>query len=129
MSKSAKEVIGGPLVVGGNRIPLSKAIRAGDFVFVSGQVPFDAEGNIVSGTIEEETRACLDSLKRVLAEAGCALSDVVKVTGWLKDAGDFAAFNGVYGEYFDEDPPARSMVESRLMIDCKVEVEAIAYKP
>jgi 2-iminobutanoate/2-iminopropanoate deaminase len=129
MSKSSKQVFGGPVVVGGNRIPLSKAIRAGDFVFASGQVPFDAEGNIVTGTIEEETRASLDSLSRVLAEAGCTLSDVVKVTGWLKDAGDFAAFNTVYGEYFSEDSPARSIVESRMVIDCKVEVEAVAYKP
>lgn len=129
MAKKGKEIIGGPVVVGGNRIPLSKAVRAGDFVFVAGQVPFGPDGKIVKGTIEEETRACLESIKRILAEAGCTLADVVKVTGWLKDAGDFAAYNKVYGEYFKEDPPARSMVESRLMIDCKVEVEAIAYKP
>lgn len=129
MAKQGKEIIGGPVVVGGNRIPLSKGVRAGDFVFVSGQVPFAPDGSIVKGTIEEETRACLDSVKRVLEEAGCSLADVVKVTGWLKNAGDFAGYNKVYGEYFKENPPARSMVESRLMIDCKVEVEAIAYKP
>lgn len=129
MTDSRKEIIGGPMVVAGNRIPLSKAVRAGDFVFASGQVPFAEDGSIVSGTIEEETRACIESVQRVLAEAGCTLSDVVKATVWLKDASDFAGFNQVYGAYFSEDPPARSTVESRLMIDCKLEIEALAYKP
>ncbi len=124
----AKEVIGGPLVVGGTRYPFSKAIRAGDFVFCSGQVPI-RDGGFVGGPVEEQTRAALDCLQAVLAEAGCTLGDVVKVTAWLTDKNDFAAFNAVYAEYFADDPPARSTVESTLVVDVKVEIEAVAYKP
>ena len=68
------------------------------------------------------------NILRSLAEAGCGLGDVVKSTVWLADAGDFAAFNKVYAEYFAADPPARSTVESRLMVDAKVEIEVIAYR-
>ena len=123
-----KKVIGGRLMFGGAQIPLSKAIQAGDYVFTSGQVPLK-DGALVPGAIEDQTRATLDCLRDVLAEAGCGLSDVVKTTVWLADAGEFAAFNKVYAEYFPEDPPARSTVESALMVDAKVEIEAIAYKP
>lgn len=124
----SKEVIGDAIVVGGQRLPLSKAIRAGDYVFVSGQVPLK-DGTLVSGSIENQTRAAMACVASVLAEAGCALGDVVKVTVWLADKADFAAFNKVYAEYFPDDPPARSTVESTLMVDTKVEIEVIAYRP
>src|SRR5947207_13510316 len=70
-------------------LPFHPAVRAGDYVYVSGQVSKDANGNMVAGTIEEETRATLETVKRVLAEAGCELSDVVKVTTYLEDSRDF----------------------------------------
>lgn len=124
-----KQIIGGEVVVGGNRIPLSKAIRAGDYVHLSGQVPLKNDGSVETGSIEAQTRVVMENIKEILGEAGCELSDVVKATAWLTDRGDFAGFNRVYAEYFSDAPPARSTVESRLMIDIRVEVEVTAYKP
>jgi 2-iminobutanoate/2-iminopropanoate deaminase len=116
-------------VFGTSHVPLSPAVRAGDFVYVSGQVPVDAQGNIVTGDIKAQTRQVLENIKAALALAGATLEDVVKTTAWLQDARDFAGFNQVYGSYFPKEPPARSTAESRLMIDIKVEIEVIAYSP
>ena len=124
-----KQIIGGEVVVGGNRIPLSKAIRAGDYVYLSGQVPLRGDGSVETGSIEDQTRVVMENIKEILGEAGCELSDVIKATAWLGDRADFAGFNKVYAEYFSDAPPARSTVESRLMIDIRVEVEVTAYKP
>ncbi len=116
-------------VFGTAQVPLSPAVRAGDFVFVSGQVPTGPDGAVVPGGIEAETRAVMDKIAEALALAGATLADVVKTTVWLRDRADFAAFNRVYGEYFPVDPPARTTSEARLMIDIAVEVEAIAFSP
>jgi reactive intermediate/imine deaminase len=124
-----KQVIGGPLVIGGRRLSLSKAIRAGDYVFLTGQVPFQDGQPMTTGTIEEQTRVTLDQVREILGEAGCALSDVVKAMVWLRDRADFPGFNQVYGEYFPQDPPARSAVVSELLVDVRVEVEVVAYNP
>ena len=124
-----KQIIGGEVVVGGNKIPLSKAIRAGDYVYLSGQVPLRGDGSVETGSIEDQTRVVMENIKAILGEAGCALSDVIKATAWLSDRADFAGFNRVYAEYFPDAPPTRSTVESRLMIDIRVEVEVTAYKP
>lgn len=126
---SAKQVIGGPLVIGGRKLSLSRAIRAGDFVFLTGQVPFKDGQVMTTGTVEDQTRAVLEDIKKTLAEAGCALSDVVKAMVWLRDRADFPGFNAVYGTYFPEDPPARSAVVSELLVDVRVEVEVVAYRP
>ena len=126
---ASKQVIGGPVVIGGRKLSLSRAIRAGDFVFLTGQVPFKDGQVMTTGTIEDQTRAVLDDIKATLAEAGCALSDVVKAMVWLRDRADFPGFNAVYGEYFPEEPPARSAVVSDLLVDVRVEVEVVAYKP
>lgn len=126
---TGKQVIGGPLVIGGRTLTLSRAIRAGDFVFLTGQVPFRDGQVMTHGNIEEQTRAVLEDIKSTLAEAGCSLRDVVKAMVWLRDRADFAGFNVVYGEYFPEDPPARSAVVSELLVDVRVEVEVVAYKP
>lgn len=115
-------------VFGTAHVPLSPAVRAGDFVYVSGQVPV-VEGKVVPGGVGVETRAVLDNMKSVLALAGCDMDDVIKTTVWLRDRDDFAEFNAVYATYFATEPPARSTAESRLMIDITVEIEAIAYKP
>ncbi len=114
---------------GTSHVPLSPAVRAGDFVFISGQVPVRPDGSIVSGGIAEQTEQVLENIKAALALADCTLEDVVKTTAWLHDARDFGGFNAVYGQYFPHNPPARTTAESRLMIDIKVEIEAMAYKP
>lgn len=116
-------------VFGTSHVPLSPAVRAGDFVYVSGQVPVDAQGNIVEGGVKAQTRQVLENVKAALALAGATMEEVIKTTVWLEDARDFGAFNQVYGSYFPKEPPARSTAESRLMIPIKVEIEAIAYSP
>lgn len=114
---------------GTSHVPLSPAVRAGDYVFVSGQVPVGADGKIVPGGIAGQTAQVLENIAKVLSLADCSLSDVVKTTVWLKHAEDFAGFNAAYAPFFPTNPPARSTAESRLMIDILVEIEAIAYKP
>ncbi len=121
-----KHAIGG---ISAQNLPFSKAFRAGDFVFVSGQVAFDAQGRLVEGGIEAQTDQVMGNVEAVLKEAGCGLGDIVKTTVWLADARDFGRFNATYAKYFPENPPARSTVESRLMIDAKIEIEVVAYKP
>lgn len=118
-----------PSGAGGQKLPFSPAVRAGDFVYISGQVAMNERGEIDYGGIEAQTRRTIENVKKVLALADCDLSDVVKVTVWLDDTRDFWTFNRVYLEYFGEHPPARSCVRSEMMVDCKVEIEAIAYKP
>ncbi len=124
---TGKQVIGGPLVIGGRRLTLSKAMRAGDFVFVTGQVPFEDGAPMATGTIEEQTRVAIEQIKEILGEAGCGLADVVKAMVWLRERADFPGFNQVYGEYFPDDPPARSVVVSELLVDVRVEIEVVAY--
>ena len=110
-------------------VPLSGAVRAGDYVFVSGQVPFGPDGKLVQGDVAEQTRAVMERIKGLLAEAGCTMEDVVKCTCWLENRDDFQAFNAVYAEYFPANPPARATVKAELMVDAQVEVDAIAYSP
>lgn len=124
-----KQVIGGPLEIGGRVLTLSRAIRAGDFVFLTGQVPMQAGAPMTTGSIEDQTRAVLDDITATLTEAGCELSDVVKAMVWLRDRADFGGFNQVYGEYFPVEPPTRSAVVSDLLVDVRVEVEVVAYRP
>ena len=105
------------------------AVRAGDFIFVSGQVAKDADGNMISGTIEEETRGTIEVIRRILAEEGATLADVVRVTTYLEDARDFGRYNKVFGEQFKDAVLARTTVEARAVISTKIEMDAIAYKP
>ncbi len=125
---SMKQVIGGPLVIGGRQLSLSRAIRAGDFVYLTGQIPMRDGAPMTTGTIEEQTRVVLEDIRKTLAEAGCALSDVVKAMVWLTNRADFPGFNAVYSEFFPHEPPARSAVVTDLLVDVRVEVEVVAYK-
>ena len=125
----SKEIIGDPLIINGRKLSLSKAVRAGDFVFLTGQVPMKNGVVVTDGSIEEQTRIVLDEIKSTLTEAGCELQDVVKSMVWLKNRDDFPGFNAVYGEYFPHDPPARSAIVSDFLVDILVEVEVVAYKP
>jgi reactive intermediate/imine deaminase len=113
---------------GGQPLPFSSAVKAGPFVFVSGQVAMGDNGEIVPGGIEAQTRQTLKNVEKALALAGCTLKDVVKSTVWLDDARDFWTFNRVYAEFFSDNKPARSTTQATLMIDAKVEIEVIAYK-
>lgn len=113
---------------GGTPRPFAKAVRAGDWVYVSGQVPA-VDGEIVHGGIVEQSEIVMKNIIEVLAQAECTLANVVKVNVWLDDPRDFTSFNGVFKKYFIEHPPARSTVQSALMVDAKVEMDVIAYKP
>ena len=124
-----KQVIGGPLEIGGRVLSLSRAIRAGDFVYLTGQIPMRDGAPMTDGSIEDQTRAVLDDITATLAEAGCTRDDVVKAMVWLCDRADFPGFNAVYGEYFPVEPPTRSAVVSDLLVDARVEVEVVAYRP
>jgi len=118
-------------VDGGNPygLPISVAVRAGDFVFVSGQAALSDDGSIIAGGIAAETRHTIERLKAGLAAAGCTLADVVKATVWITDPSDFPAFNAVFREYFGAHPPARSTLISALVVEARVEIELTAYKP
>ena len=124
-----KQIIGDPLVINGRRLSLSRAVRAGDFVFVTGQVPMQNGAVMTHGSIEDQTSAVLDDITATLAMAGCDRNDVVKSMVWLTSREDFPGFNAVYAEYFPEQPPARSAIVNDLLVDVKVEIEVIAYKP
>lgn len=114
---------------GGQPLPFAPAVRGGDFVFISGQVAMKDNGEIEPGGIESQTRKTMENLIAALALADCTLEDVVKVGVWLDDPRDFWTFNKVYGSYFPKGGPARSTVRSQLMVDAKVEIDAVAYKP
>lgn len=108
--------------------PYSQAIKAGNFVFCSGQIPIDpVTGEFVSNDVTEQTEQVLKNLVAVLEAAGTSLANVVKTTVFLADMSDFAAMNEVYGRYFNENKPARATVQAaRLPRDAKVEIECIA---
>src|SRR5213079_1572793 len=115
------EFLGGTRTgAGGQPLPFSPAVKAGPFVFVSGQVAMGDNGEIVPGGIEAQTRQALDNVERALKLAGCTLGDVVKTTVWLDDTRDFWSFNRVYAEFFTGNKPARSTTQAKLMVDAKI---------
>ncbi len=127
-SKTAISTKDAPAAIG----PYSQAVRIGNFLYTSGQVALDpATGALVSGGVKEQTARVVENLKAVLAAAGASFAQVVKTTVFLKDMGDFAAMNEIYGRYFAADnavAPARSTVEvARLPKDALVEIEVIAH--
>ncbi|MGZ5436145.1 MAG: RidA family protein [Pyrinomonadaceae bacterium] len=108
--------------------PYSQAVRSGNFLFASGQIPIDpATGEFVAGGITEQTEQVMRNVSAILEAAGAGLQQVVKTTVFLADMDDFTAMNEVYGRFFGEDPPARATVQAaRLPRDARVEIEAIA---
>lgn len=108
--------------------PYSQGIKANGFVFCSGQIPANPEtGELVTGSVTEQTRQSLSNVKGVLEAAGSSMSKVAKVTVFLKDMNDFAEMNAEYAKWFSDPPPARAAVEvARLPKDVDVEIEAIA---
>jgi reactive intermediate/imine deaminase len=112
---------------GRQALPFARAVEANGWLYVSGQIAME-RGEVVGGGIVAESRKAIENLIAILHEAGYGLEDVVRVGVWLDDPRDFWSFNGVYAEYFGANPPARACVQSRMMVDCKVEVDCIAYK-
>jgi 2-iminobutanoate/2-iminopropanoate deaminase len=114
----------GPKAIG----PYSQAIKAGGFVFISGQVAFDpATGQLVEGDVAKQTARVLENLKAIAEAAGTSLDKAVKATVFLKDMNDFAAMNEIYAKYFAKDPPSRATVEvARLPKDVRVEIDIVA---
>lgn len=124
MSKKVISTPDAPAAVGA----YSQAIVGNGFVFCSGQVPLDPKsGELVGGSVADQTRRCLENLAAVLRAAGSSLDDVVKVTAFLLDMGDFPEFNEAYSEFFDDEPPARATVAvAGLPKGAEVEIECIA---
>lgn len=112
----------------GPGLPLSPAVRAGDFVYIAGRVP-SVGGKTVEGTIQQQTDAALLSLDETLKLAGCDKDDVVRVFVILTDLSEFSGFNEAYAKYFDSNPPVRTTIEAKLAGTFRVEIEAVAYKP
>ena len=110
-------------------LPFHPAVRAGDYIFVSGQVPKDENNNMISGTIEQETLATLKTIARVIAEEGATLSDVVRITTYLGDTRDFGRYNKAFLEGIGDAVLARTTVEAKAVINTKIEMDAIVYKP
>jgi len=112
------------------RGPYSPAVRAGDFLYVSGQGPIDtATDKMSNGDIQHETRLVLMNIQRILEGCGASMADVVKCSVFLGDAADFKAMNEVYAEFFGTHKPARTTVEAKFVAPMKVEIDCIAYRP
>lgn len=113
-----------------SNVPLSVAVRAGDSVYISGQVPVDSSGAIVSTDISEQTEQVFKNCAAALALAGASFDDVVKVNVYLTDVNYFAAMNEVYREHFPESPPARTTVGTPLAkLGLLIEIDMVAYAP
>lgn len=108
--------------------PYAQAVRVGDLLFTSGQIPLKPDGTLLEGDIRAQTEQVLKNLQAVLEAGSSSLENVVKCTCFLADMNDFTAMNEVYGRFFGSEPPARSAVEvARLPKDVRIEIEAIAH--
>ena len=112
---------------GGQHLPFARAVEAAGWLHVSGQVPM-INGELVTGNITVQAHQAIKNLLAILNEAGYAPEHVVRCGVWLDDPRDFQAFNKVFREYFGDNPPARACVVSSMVVDCKVELDCIAYK-
>jgi 2-iminobutanoate/2-iminopropanoate deaminase len=112
---------------GPSHLPLSRAVQAGGFLFLSGVLPVDTDGRPLAGTIGEEAEAVLQHIQRVLESLGASLTSVVRATIWLADLRDFHEFNAVYERYFAGALPARSTVQAMLNRGARIEVEVQAW--
>ncbi|WP_404994686.1 RidA family protein [Cupriavidus pauculus] len=112
---------------GGSHMPFARAVQADGWLYVSGQVPM-VNGEVVEGNIVTQSHQAIKNVLAILAEAGYGPEHVVRCGVWLDDARDFPSFNKIFKEYFGANPPARACVQSSMVVDCKVEVDCIAYK-
>jgi len=111
----------------GGSLPFARAVQADGWLYVSGQVPASG-GELVTGNITVQAHSAIQNLIAILQEAGYGVEHVVRCGVWLEDARDFAAFNKVFREYFGEHPPARACIQCSMVVDCKVEIDCVAYK-
>ncbi len=112
---------------GGQHLPFARAVEADGWLYVSGQVPM-IDGEVIAGNIAAQSRQAIQNLISILNEAGYGPEDVVRCGVWLEDPRDFSAFNAVFREHFGEHPPARACVVSSMVVDCKIEIDCVAYK-
>jgi enamine deaminase RidA (YjgF/YER057c/UK114 family) len=125
----SKQVIGGPFAAAGMKLPFSRAIRADDLVFVSGRWRPTRTAAWRWAAWRTRPGRCSPTSRRSSRRPAARLADVVKCTCWIDDPRDFSQFNAVFAEVFPSEPPARSTVISKLVLNARLEVEAIAYKP
>jgi reactive intermediate/imine deaminase len=112
---------------GGQHLPFARAVEADGWLYVSGQVP-RLNGEVVTGSITGQSRQAIQNLLSILKEAGYGPEHVVRCGVWLEDPRDFAGFNAVFREFFGDHPPARACVVSSMVLDCKIEIDCVAYK-
>jgi reactive intermediate/imine deaminase len=112
---------------GGQHLPFARAVEAGGWLYVSGQVPM-VNGEVMAGNIAAQSEQAIRNLLSVLSEAGYEPEHVVRCGVWLADPRDFTAFNAVFQRFFGEHPPARSCVVSSMVVDCKIEIDCVAYQ-
>jgi len=112
---------------GGQQLPFARAVKADGWLYVSGQVPM-LNGELVGGTVTAQAEQAIQNLLSILREAGYGPEHVVRCGVWLEDPRDFQSFNAVFRKHFGENPPARACVVSSMVVDCKVEIDCVAYK-
>lgn len=112
---------------GGQHLPFARAVAADGWLYVSGQTPME-NGEVIEGGIIPQSHKAIRNLLAVLTEAGYEPKDVVRCGVWLDDPRDFQSFNKVFAEYFGANPPARACVVSSMVVDCKVEIDCVAYR-
>lgn len=112
---------------GGQHMPFARAVEADGWLYVSGQVPM-LNGELVTGNVTVQAHQAIGNLIAILHEAGYDTEHVVRCGVWLEDPRDFAVFNAVFRHYFGAHPPARACVVSSMVVDCKIEIECVAYK-
>lgn len=112
---------------GGQHLPFARAVEADGWLYVSGQTPME-NGEVIEGGIIPQSHKVIRNLLAILTEAGYEPKDVVRCGVWLDDPRDFQSFNKVFAEYFGANPPARACVVSSMVVDCKVEIDCVAYR-
>ncbi|MHC8492725.1 RidA family protein [Thalassospira sp. SM2505] len=112
---------------GQKTLPFAKATEADGWLYVSGQTPM-RDGEVVGTGIVQQSHIAIENMLKIVEDAGYDKADIMRIGVWLDDARDFWSFNGVFEEYFGENPPARACVQSSMVVDCKVEVDCIAFR-
>ena len=112
---------------GGQHLPFARAVQADGWLYVSGQTPME-NGEVIEGGIIPQSHKAIRNMLAILNEAGFEPKDVVRCGVWLDDPRDFPSFNKVFAEYFGASPPARACVVSSMVVDCKVEIDCVAYR-
>ena len=119
---------GGKKGAGGQGLPFARAVEADGWLYVSGQVAME-DGEVIDGGIVAQSHKAIQNMIAILKEADYGVEDVVRIGVWLDEPRDFWTFNKIYAEYFGEHPPARACVQATMMVECKVEVDCVAYRP